>query len=157
MAIVGFNFTRMHAERRAAIRGRLNINNNITIKDVQEADLAFGKSNESALRFMFEFTSTYEPKAGEIVMQGELIDMVESKDVKEVMDSWKKKKQVPQQTMTRILTTILNRCNIQALVLSRDINLPPPIPMPRVNVQEATNSVASQVVGDAPAKGKKKK
>lgn len=136
MAIVAFNFLRMNAERKAAIRGRLNINNNITIKDVQPADLAFGGNKETAIRFTFEFTSTYEPKAGEILLVGELVDMVDEKSVQEIEDSWKKNKRVPPTTMARILPTILNRCNIQALIISRDINLPPPIPMPRVNVQE---------------------
>lgn len=141
MAIVSFNFIRMSADRKAAIRGRLNINNNITIKDVQEADLSFGKSQEAALRITFEFSSTYQPNAGEILLVGELIDMTDQTSVKDTVAAWKKDKKVPQQTMARILPTILNRCNIQALILSRDINLPPPIPMPRVNVAEAGNGL----------------
>ncbi|HLC67170.1 MAG TPA: hypothetical protein VJK52_06030 [Candidatus Nanoarchaeia archaeon] len=136
MAIVSFNFIRMNAERQSTIRGRLNINNNITIKDVRNADLAFGKAQESALRFTFEFLSSYEPKAGEILIVGELIDMLPEAEVKDIIDAWQRNKRVPQGAMARILPTILNRCNIQALILSRDINLPPPIPMPRVNVQE---------------------
>jgi len=44
----------------------------------------------------------------------------------------RKNKQVPKDIMGDILNTILMRCNVEALVLSRDVNLPPPIPMPKV-------------------------
>ena len=50
----------------------------------------------------------------------------------EILKSWKKSKQVPKETMTEILNTVLMRCNVEALMLSRDVNLPPPIPMPKV-------------------------
>jgi len=37
--------------------------------------------------------------------------------------------------MSEILNIILTRCNIQALILARDINLPSPIPLPKVKVE----------------------
>ena len=50
----------------------------------------------------------------------------------EIVKGWKKNKQVPKETMTEVLNTILARCNVSALMLSRDVNLPPPIPLPKV-------------------------
>jgi hypothetical protein len=34
--------------------------------------------------------------------------------------------------MENILNSILTKCNIQALILSQDVNLPSPIPLPKV-------------------------
>lgn len=130
--IVGFNFTKMSAERKEGVKGKININNNVSIKNVEERDLALGKEKQNALNFTFEFTSKYEPKLGEIMLGGEVIFMADPKKAKEILDGWKKDKKVPKDVMTSILNTVLAKCNIQALIISRDINLPPPIPLPKV-------------------------
>ncbi len=130
--IVGFNFTKMSAERDEGIKGKININNNVSIKDVEEKNLALGKEKQNALKFTFEFTSKYEPKLGSILLGGDVLYMADQKKAKEILDSWKKDKKIPKDVMTAILNTILSKCNIQALIISRDINLPPPIPLPKV-------------------------
>ena len=58
---------------------------------------------------------------------GDVIE-VEGWDLK----NWKKNKAVPKDTMNEILNVILMRCNVEALILSRDVNLPPPIPLPKI-------------------------
>ncbi|MBN2566926.1 hypothetical protein JXB02_02465 [Candidatus Woesearchaeota archaeon] len=136
MTIVGFNFTKLVAERKGAIRGKININNNVAIKSVEPANLSLGKNKEDGVRFTFQFTAKYEPKAGEIEIWGDIIYMEEASKVKEILDSWKKSKKVSQAVMTQILNTTLTKCNIQALVMSRDINLPPPIPLPKVSAEK---------------------
>ena len=60
--------------------------------------------------------------------------MDDSKSVKEILDGWKKDKRLPKETMTNVLNTILGKCNVEALILSERINLPPPIPLPKVQV-----------------------
>ena len=40
---------------------------------MEEADLSLGKSKQSGLRFVFEFTSIYDPKVGEITLNGEVL------------------------------------------------------------------------------------
>ena len=136
MTIVGFNFDRIEADKRGVVKGKINISNNVAIKNVQEHDLNLGKNKQGALQFRFEFTSTYEPKVGNIILNGNVIFMEDTKKVKEILAHWKKEKKVPQDVMTGIINSILSRCNIQALILSQEINLPPPIPLPRVNVTQ---------------------
>jgi len=63
--------------------------------------------------------------------------MESSTKTKEVLDEWKKAKRVPKDVMTSILNTVLTRCNIEALILSQAVNLPPPIPLPSVQQQPA--------------------
>lgn len=153
MSVVGFTFTRMLVERKGAASGRINIQNNVSLKEVTGANLALGKAKQEALRFTFEFTSQYEPNAGSIQLIGELIDIVDEKLYSETLDEWKKKRKVPQSVMTRILNTILNKCNVQALILSNYINLPPPVPMPRVNIKEDMEMQEKE--GKKEEKGKK--
>ncbi|MBW2999490.1 hypothetical protein KY339_02355 [Candidatus Woesearchaeota archaeon] len=132
MAIIAFNFTSMNVERKQAVKGKLSINNNVTITDVSEANLALGTGKQNSLKFTFEFVSKYEPKIGEIKLKGELVDVQDEKKVDEVMKQWKKEKKIPSETAKPVLQTILTKCNIQALILSKDINLPPPIKLPMI-------------------------
>ena len=137
--IVGFGFTKLRAEKGEPIKGKIDINNNVSIKDLKEDNLAFGKDKQNVLKFIFEFTSKYEPNIGTILFEGELIYMEEPKKAKEILSGWKKDKQLPKELMGELLNTILTKCNVQALILSQQVNLPPPIPMPKVQMAAQEN------------------
>jgi len=124
----------MSIEKEGTIRGKISINNNVSIKDVVEVDLALGKAKQKALKFTFEFTSKYEPKVAEILLRGELLYLGDERKIKEITDKWKKDKKIPKDVTKVLLDHVLAKCNIQALILSKDINLPPPIPMPKVQI-----------------------
>ena len=136
MAIIGFNFTRMEVERLKAVSGKIKIDNNISIKNVLPTDLALGKSKEKGIIFKFEFISSYDPKVANLQLYGEIIFMEEEKKIQDILDTWKKNKKVPGDVMTNILNNILSKCTIEALLLSKELNLPPPVPLPKVSMKE---------------------
>lgn len=135
MAIVGFNFTKILAERNEDVRGKINISNNVSIKNVEEADLSLGKTGQKGLKFSFEFISKYDPKVGNVLLEGNVLYVGDQKKVKEIFSGWKKDKKIPDDVVKGVLGVILNKCNIQALILSRDINIPSPVPLPKVEMK----------------------
>ena len=135
--IVGFGFTKLSAEKKEAAKGKIDINNNVSIKDIKEDSFSFGSNKQNVIKFIFEFTSKYEPSVGNILFEGELLYMEDPKNTKEILISWKKEKKIPKEIMGGLLNTILTKCNVQALILSQEVNLPPPIPMPKVQLQQA--------------------
>lgn len=138
MPVVSFNFTKIAAERETAPRaGKITIKNNIAIKGVESADLTLGKAKQEGLKFKFEFSSAYEPATGKIGLDGEVFYIDEAAKVKEILKAWKKSKRLPDNVMNVVLNNILGRCAVQAVVLSKEINLPPPVPVPKVNVTPA--------------------
>ena len=132
--IVGFGFTKLSAERIEPAKGKIDINNNVSIKDVVEDNFSLGKDNQNVIKFKFEFTSKYEPSVGTILFEGDLLYMEEPKKAKEILSSWKKDKKIPKELMEGLLNTILTKCNGQAVIMSQQVNLPPPIPMPKVQL-----------------------
>lgn len=136
MAIVGFSFNKIHVEKKGASKGKINISNNVKMKSVEKAELSFKPEKQEGISFRFEFNSVYEPEAGSIELEGELIYLAKKEDAKAILDEWKKSKKVKKEVMSTILNTILSKCNIQALLLSREINLPPPVPLPKVNAKK---------------------
>jgi len=132
MAIVGFSFKKIDVVKNENVKGKININNNVSIKDVTQSTLTFGNSEQPSLLFKFSFTTKYEPDVGHIMLEGELVYIGSEKIIKEVMDDWKKNKKVPDNVSGSVLSTILEKSNIQAMILARDINLPSPIPLPKI-------------------------
>jgi len=140
MAIVGFNFTKILLERGKKFSGNLSIKNNIAIKDIAEKDFNVGSNKQKGLVFNVEFTASYEPDAATINLLGEVLYLTEPKKIKPIVSSWTKDKKVEPELMQQVLNTALNKCNIKALILSQDLNLPPPIPLPRVNIEKKEKS-----------------
>ena len=132
MTVVSFNFTKIEAEKKVSNKGKININNNVTIDKVGERDLSLGNQKQKVLTFNFEFTAKYDPNIGSIKFTGDVLFMDDVKQIKGILDGWKKDKKLPKEVMPNILNTVLNKCNIQALILSEQINLPPPIPLPKL-------------------------
>ena len=132
MGILGSNYTKIHVEKRAPIKGKININSNILLIDAKKVELSWGKTKQNALRVEFEFKITYEPKTADITLNGELLYMAAPEAVEEMEKLWVKEKRLPKETTTEILNHLLSKCNLEALLLTREMNLPPPFPLPKV-------------------------
>lgn len=143
--IVGFNFTKMLIERKEGAPGKISVNNNVAIKSVDRIPLQFGKKQEEAIRMDFEFQATYEPKHGEIFFEGYLVWLDAKDSMDAILKQWQKEKKLDQVIMNHVLNHILAKCNVEAIILSRDIGLPPTVPMPRVQVQQGTDVKGKQV------------
>ncbi|MFH1073402.1 MAG: hypothetical protein V1743_08295 [Nanoarchaeota archaeon] len=131
MTIIGFDFTRMLVERKKGMKGKMNIVSNVTIKDITEVDIALGP-DKKALKFSFLSTTKYEPEVGDISIEGDLLYMADEKEAKHVLSSWKKDKKMPEELKRPIMNYVLSKCTIQAIFLSKEMNLPAPVPMPKV-------------------------
>jgi methyltransferase-like protein len=141
MTVIGFSFTKMLVEKTAPIKGKVSINNNVGIKNLEETKLNIN-SDRKALKLDFEFTSTYEPNIGKMLLTGEVIYLVDKAKAEEAVKNWKKNKKVEKEMMTKVLNNVLAKCNIQALIMSKDMNLPPPIPLPKVDDKGRSESAS---------------
>jgi len=137
MAIVGFNFTKMSAERKhVQEKGKIEIKNNVSIIDVQESKVSLGSPAQKVAEITFDFSALYEPKMGSIKFSGEVLYLGETKTIDTFVENWTKTKKLPAEAMAAVMNNILNKCNIQALILSQQVNLPPPIKLPRVEAKK---------------------
>jgi len=129
--VIGFSFTKMLVEKKNPVKGKVNINNNVGIKNLEETKLNIN-TKRKALKLEFEFSSTYEPNIGKILLTGEVIYLIDKDKAAEAVKNWKKNKKLEKDMLTTVLNNVLAKCNVQALILSKDMNLPPPIPLPKV-------------------------
>jgi len=135
MTVVGLNFNKIVVEREGMPKGKISVTNNIQVKAVEKTDMAVGKVKQNALRFEFEFTAKYEPKIANILLTGTTTYFDAPEKIDELEKAWKKDKKLPKEIMTPVLNHILTKCNIEALLLSREVNLPPPMQLPTVQIK----------------------
>lgn len=136
MAIVGFSFTKINVERNKPVQGQISVKNNVKIDDVKQSDMKVGNQNQKVAKVTFTYTSEYSPKIGNLELGGELIYMNEAKVIDEVTKGWKDNKKIPEKVMTPVVNNILSRSNILALSLTKEVNLPPQLKLPRVAVNK---------------------
>lgn len=136
MTIIGFNFRKINAEKTiAASSGKVDIANNVSVKNVEETDIPVGAKKQKALKFTYEFATKYEPSLGSINIEGDILYLADENSIDKTMKEWKKNKKVDKEILTPILNTILARCSIKGLLISQDLNLPSPMQLPRVSVK----------------------
>jgi hypothetical protein len=134
MPIVGFEFTKINVEKQETAKGKINISNNVGITDIKKGDLNLGDTKQPGLKFLFSYKSKYDPGFAIIELQGTVHYLTNEKEAKEILDGWNKEKKVSKDVAEQIVNTILTKSNVQSIILSNTVNLPPPVPMPKVNI-----------------------
>lgn len=141
MNIVGFNFTKISAERNKAVVGSVRISNNIHLRDVKDAKIGMGERGAVSISFVFQ--TQYQPDFATIVFEGDVLGLVDQKNAVSLVEAWKKDKRLSPDVSQGILNYILDRCSIQALLISKDLGLPSPVPLPKVNFNQNVAAPAS--------------
>ncbi len=137
MTVIGFNFTKIHAQKHNALKGQITINRTCKPTSVEEIDISAG---QKGLRYEFIFGVEYEPKIAELQLEGSIIELVSDEERTTVMSAWTEKKQIPAKSIERVLNNILDRCHVEAIIISKELNIPPPIKLPSVTVKEGSQN-----------------
>ncbi len=135
MTIIGMQFSKISVEKMNPLAGKVSINNNVTIKNLEKTQITLGKTKQDVLRFTYEYKADYEPKIALITLVGNLTYLEKPEKINELIKQWKKDKNLPKEILTPVLNSIYTKCNVQALVMAREINLPPPIQLPKVTLK----------------------
>ncbi|HII71725.1 TPA: hypothetical protein HA265_03140 [Candidatus Woesearchaeota archaeon] len=136
MAIVGFEFNSINVEKKDVAKSSINISNNIALVDVVRQDLNVGGTKQPGIRFAFEYKSSYEPDFAKIVLGGSVMYLTDETNAKEILGEWSTNKKLKKEVAEQVVNSILTKCNIQSILLANTVNLPPPVPMPKVNITQ---------------------
>ncbi len=103
---------------------KVRIDHNSTVTLITE-------SNDREANVQFRFTASYSG-VGVIKIEGSLIF---EGDAPAIAQQWATQGNMPDDVASEIHTTIMTNCIPEAVMLARDLRLPPPIPVPQVNIQ----------------------
>ena len=138
MQVIGFNFEKISAEKKLPKPKdkTINVNSNINIKNISPDQLEVIK-DKSVLKFDFEFEVDYKPEFANILFKGNVLTLTEKEEAKNVLKKWKSKK-IPEEIRLPLFNLILTKCNLRALQLEEELNLPTHVPLPKIK-QEPEN------------------
>lgn len=143
MPVIGTNFLEMNYKRKD-VDGNLeagDLTRNFSIIDVRPKDIPLNSDTSSVLSFRYEYGIIYnlnKPKdttLGDINIKGEVLFMEEKSVIKKMLAGWKKNKNIDQTVFQEVVMAALNVSQIEALYNSSKVLLPPPFPLPNVNIE----------------------
>lgn len=133
MPVRSFDLSSVDARRFMKVAERyqnLRVDHNSTVTLITE-------SSDRQASVNFRFTANYraaEAVIGLIQIEGTL---VWEGDAKTLVREWSGSGQMTPEIANEIHTVIMSNCIPEAVFLARELRLPPPIPIPQVNVQGA--------------------
>jgi hypothetical protein len=135
MNIVSLNFSGINANRQSAIRGGVSIKNNIKIDSVEVANIGLD-STRQAFKALFTFTTEYSPNFALIEIKGDVLMLGLPDEVKGILSMWDKEKKLEPEIGKAILNSVMNRCSLEVILLSKELGLPSPIPLPTIRDED---------------------
>ncbi len=117
---LSFIEARRYSRQNKPMNIRIDHNSSVTL---------FTVTGKGEAQVEFEYTASYGP-LGLIKFGGDFV--YEGKDAEDVAKRWQEKSNMSNEVASRIHTAIMHFCLPEAVMVSRDLRLPPPIPMPQV-------------------------
>ena len=90
--------------------------------------------NDREAMIEFRFTANYravEEMVGFIRIEGKIVYEGAAKNI---VRQWTGTQQMPNEVANEVHTIIMSNCIPEAVMIARDLRLPPPIPLPTVNI-----------------------
>lgn len=122
-------------ERDQPAPGGVHISTNVNIVGVEP------KAEKLVVPFVV--TIGYTPSVAQINIKGQAFISGNSDELEKIQKSYKDKKAPPQMLLQAITNTSL----IEATVVSRSLNIPPPIPLPGIPPQQKADKERPSYVG----------
>ena len=131
MNVLNITFNGINAEKKSVPKGSISVSNNIKIEGVEETNLGLDKSKK-ALKFKFSYKTTYSPDIAVIELKGELVGFLDAETADKISEKWKKDKSLDKDNAKSVINNVMDKCTVEIILLSRELGLPSPIPMPSV-------------------------
>ena len=129
MAVIGLNLNSIEAKKKSAVPMQdVKVNSTPMITGVKEMKIP--NFSKKVLSVDFEFLTTYEPSFASIAIEGSLLYIAENN--KEILSEFSKNKKLPEKQSMEVLNYLFRHCLLKASLLAEDLQLPPPMPMPKI-------------------------
>jgi len=131
MTIKSFELSSIDAKRlMKLVPGQMNVrvdhNSTVTFMNVL---------NDAEASIDFRFSANYRAQTEEVIglikIEGTIVYQGKARDI---VKQWSTTQQMPNEVATEIHTAIMTTCIPEAVVVARDLRLPPPVPIPQVQI-----------------------
>jgi hypothetical protein len=130
MKIIGFNKTRILAEKGSSPVNKLDVEQKINIKEITKEKMPFGETD--GIKISFSFIIAYSNNSGKLEFEGSLLVLPEGDEIKKFEQGMPSAK-IPEDLRLPLFNFIMNKCTLRALSLEEELSLPLHIQMPKLS------------------------
>jgi len=135
MAIFGFNLNKILIEKEEGKKlEKVEVSTRIKVTSIKKEDVEIAKGKD-VLKLSFDFGLDYKPDLAVIEFKGHVLILEEPAEAKKILEEWKKEK-MNDNLKIAVYNIIWEKCNVKALELEEDFNLPHHIPLGRVSLDK---------------------
>jgi hypothetical protein len=133
--IIGFNFSKLLAEKKSQDFKDLKIDRNIKIESVEKIKPQSLQIREDMVEVRFKYGINYTPDVAKFDFSGSLLITAEPKVIKEFLGEWGDKK-LPERHKVVIFNVIMRKSDIKALEMEDEMGLPLHIALPLIREEK---------------------
>ncbi len=131
IAIKGWELSSIEAKRFSKVGEKLmnvRIDHNNTVTSVVPL-------NQTDLSIEFRFTANYSG-IGFVRMDGKIVVADDTRSPDTIAREWGSTNNMPPELANIVHNAVISNCIITATIVTRDIQLPPPVPLPQVDMSQ---------------------
>ncbi len=131
IAIKGWELNSIEAKRFSRVGEKLmnvRIDHNNVVTSVMPL-------NQTDVSIEFRFTANYSG-IGFVRMDGKLVVADDSRSPDSIAKEWGSTNNMPPELANIVHNAVISNCVITATIITRDIQLPPPVPLPQVDMSQ---------------------
>jgi hypothetical protein len=135
MIRVNVSISNVSAERFLDVRQplpQIQINTNLNLTGME-------KKPDSSLEVPFVLTISYNPSVAQISLKGKAYVVGDREEIEKIYKDYEEKKPPP----PIIVQSVSNVAFIESVLISRTLNVPPPIPLPQIPEAKPTDKKPS--------------
>ena len=143
MPVVNMSFNKILGENYKFAKKDFSVDGNLSIENIELDKLTLrNKSVLNVVDISFSYDVNYtsqtdkDKKLGYIQIRGSLVYTDDEEKLKELVSYWNENKRLPKTISLDVLNYVLSKTQLQAAILSKDINLPIPFKIPRLVKQK---------------------
>ena len=133
--IVNFTLDKISVDKKASLKGTIEAKNSIKFLDIVEQPLPTGLNKQVLLSFKFQYKVDYLPNIALTEIVGHIHFMTDKSSKDKILEDWSKHSKIEQSLSGHLVNYIFSKCGVMALSLSKQVGLPPHIPLPRIAIK----------------------
>ncbi|AIF70062.1 hypothetical protein PAP_08370 [Palaeococcus pacificus DY20341] len=135
MPVLGINIRKISIEKIKGPTAQVEVDLTPKIKELRLGEIRTPSGRVNGIEVLFEYTITYKPDVARAFIEGLVFYTPKNKeDTDKILDTWENENKVDPYLFAEVVNAITNEIMPTLMSLSKQLRLPYPIPLPRVNV-----------------------
>ncbi|USG99833.1 hypothetical protein K1720_10165 [Thermococcus argininiproducens] len=137
MPVLGINITKVEMEKQGGIASKVEINLSPKIEEVRLGEIKTPSGKVNGIEVLFTYQIGYRPDIARALISGMVFYLPPQKEkIDEILDNWERDKKVPPEMFAEIVNFITNEVTPMIMLISKEMRIPYPIPVPRVSIKQ---------------------